>query len=95
MAGVRESNIRTRRRRKSFKIPTPVIYIFLVTVGLYFFLHSPVFNIKNINVTGNNFLATEKIISLSQLNTGQNIMKIEKDEIIKSISVHTLLNRSV
>lgn len=84
----RESSRRTRKRRKSFKIPTPVIYIFLVTVGLYFFIHSPVFNLKHINVTGNSLLDEEKIISLSQLNSGQNIMKIKKDEIIDLISVH-------
>jgi len=80
-----------KKRRKNFKIPTPVIYILLVAVGLYFFMHSPLFSIKNIKVTGNNLLEEEKILNLSQLASGQNIMKIKKEEIIKRISVHPLV----
>jgi len=85
MDGYRKSK---KKRRKNFKIPTPVIYILLVAVGLYFFIHSPVFGIKNIKVLGNNLLEEEKVLSLSQLTVGQNIMKIKKEEIIKRISVH-------
>jgi len=79
------------KSKNNFKIPTPVIYIFLVAVGLYFFIHSPFFTIKNINVTGNELLDTEKIISLSQVNIGQNLFKIEKEEIIDRISVHPFI----
>src|SRR5690554_5904576 len=88
MAKTKEIYRRNGKRRRSFKIPTPFIYALLITVAFYFFIHSPVFNIKHINVTGNNMLATEKILSLSQVNIGQNIMKIEKEEIIKMIAVH-------
>jgi len=82
---------KTKKRRKNFKIPTPVIYILLVAVGLYFFIHSPVFGLKNIKVTGNSLLEEDKILNLSQLTTGQNIMKIKKEEIIKKISVHPFI----
>ncbi|MGI6225458.1 MAG: cell division protein FtsQ/DivIB [Peptococcales bacterium] len=80
-----------RRNKKRYKFPTPIIYIFIVFVGLYFFIHSPVFNIKYINVTGHKLLAEDKILSLSQLSTDQNIMKIKKEEIIKKISLHPLI----
>jgi len=88
MANARESIGRTKKRRNNFKFKAPVVYLFLVAVGLYFFIHSPVFNIKYINVSGTNVLEEEYVLSLSQVRTGQNIMKIKKEEIIKRISVH-------
>lgn len=80
-----------KKNKNSIKLPTPVIYILLLAVGLYFFIHSPFFNIKDIKVSGNNLLETEKILSLSQVNTGQNLMEINSEEIIKRISVHPLV----
>ncbi|KJS83848.1 MAG: hypothetical protein JM58_12035 [Peptococcaceae bacterium BICA1-8] len=83
-----DSYRKVRKSKNNYKIPIPFIYIFLVAVGMYFFLHSPFFTIENINVTGNHLLDTEKILILSQVNTGQNLIKIDKKEIIKRISVH-------
>ncbi|KJS19253.1 MAG: hypothetical protein VR72_19770 [Clostridiaceae bacterium BRH_c20a] len=83
-----DSYRKVKKSKNNYKIPNPVIYIFLVAVGLYFFIHSPFFTIENINVTGNYLLDTEKILNLSQVNKGQNLIKIDKKEIIKRISVH-------
>jgi len=82
---------RRKKQKRSFKIPTPVIYILLVAVGLYFFIHSPFFNINNINITGNRLVPTEQILNLSQINPGENLMEIKKEEVIQKISVHPLI----
>lgn len=86
-----ESYRKARDRKKKGKFSTLFIYIFIIVVGLYFFLHSPLFSVKHIKVMGNNLLEEEKILSLSQLTTDQNIMKIKKEDIIKKISLHPFI----
>lgn len=86
-------NYRKKKRRKGrkFKIPTSIIYFLLVAVALYFFIHSPFFSIKNIKVEGNELLETEKILSLSQVKRGQNLLKIDIKEIGEKISLHPFI----
>ena len=48
----------------------------LIIGGVIFALVSPIFNIKEIQVTNNNQIATETIVSLSQLQVGQNLLLI-------------------
>jgi len=86
-----DSYRKRKKSKKGIKIPAPVIYLLLLAVGLYFFIHSPFFNIKNINVIGNNLLKENQILSLSQVCTGQNLMRINKEDIIEKISVHPLI----
>ncbi|MFZ7104956.1 MAG: cell division protein FtsQ/DivIB [Peptococcaceae bacterium] len=77
-----------RQPNRNFKIPTPVIYFLLTAVGLYFFIHSPFFAIKDIKVVGNRLLETEKIVNLSQVKTGQNLMELDKKDIGEKVAVH-------
>lgn len=60
------------------------ILFILIGCGIYFVL-SPFFNIKNIEITGNQRLTTEKIISLSQIQLDENIFKLIKNKIEKNI----------
>ncbi|MFZ5944144.1 MAG: cell division protein FtsQ/DivIB [Bacillota bacterium] len=82
---------RKKNNKKNVKIPTPVIYLLLLAVGLYFFIHSPFFALKKITVVGNSSLETEKILTLSQLKPGQNLMKINGDAVVERVSVHPLI----
>lgn len=54
--------------------------IFILIGGVTFFLLSPIFNIKNINVSGNSKISSEEILSLSQLRKDENIFKINKQD---------------
>ncbi|SMB96417.1 cell division protein FtsQ [Desulfonispora thiosulfatigenes DSM 11270] len=76
-----------KKKVKSFK----VVYFFLFIIGIYFFLHSPIFNIQNVEVIGNKNLTKQQVIKLSQVNQGDNLFKIEKNDIIKNISIHPLI----
>ena len=72
-----EERKRRQRREKQFRIVKLILKILLfvaIIVGVILFLFiSPVFNIKNINVQGNNKINTEQIESLSKLNLEENI----------------------
>ncbi len=73
-----------------------IFIIFLIAL----FLLSPVFNIKNIEVTENSKISTDTIISLLQVNDETNIFKlsyknisemIKKNAYIKSVKVNKIL----
>ena len=60
--------------------------ILVVVIGVTVFaMVSPIFNIKNINVTGNSKIDSEKIISLSGIEKGNNLFRINKTQISKQI----------
>ena len=61
--------------------------ILMLSLGIAFicFLLSPIFNIKEIVVTGNEKISTETIISLSQIQIEENIFKMMRKTIIKNI----------
>lgn len=63
------------KMRKQAKIVFGVIFFIIITI---LFLCSPIFDIKNIEVTGNSKLSSEKIISFSGLELHTNIFKFNK-----------------
>lgn len=63
-------------RFKKIKI---FLILILLIIAIIFVLSSSLFNIKSINVLNNNILSNEDIISLSNINIGQNIFKINKN----------------
>ena len=65
--------------------------LIIIIAGIIFALVSPIFNIKEINVSNNNQINTETIISLSQLNLGQNIFKFNKNKINKNIKTNAYI----
>ena len=66
-----------------------MITLFLLIIGGFVFaLVSPIFNIKEIQVSNNNQIATETIISLSQLQLGQNLFRFNKNKIEKEIKTN-------
>ncbi len=66
-------NTRSKNRRKT---RTAVVLMFISTsLGLVFALYSPVFNIKNIEVSGAAKLSREYIVNISEISLGNNIFK--------------------
>ena len=74
-----------RKRKKRKKIIKIITFIILVTGSVIFAITSPIFNIKAIEVIDNNQIEANTIISLSTLNTEQNIFKFFKRDVEKSI----------
>lgn len=78
-------NKKQKKKRKFFKIAKWTTLSLILLGGFIYFLLSPVFNIKYINVKSNNQIPAETIISLSNISINQNMFKFNKSNSIKSI----------
>lgn len=80
-----------RKKKKIKKILKLIILIALIAGGTCFALISPIFNIETIEVTGNNKIPSETIISLSQLENGQNIFRFNKNKTVEEIKTNAYI----
>jgi len=80
------------KKKKRIKLMLKFTALLIIIIaGIIFALVSPIFNIKEINVSNNNQINTETIISLSQLNLGQNILKFNKNKVNKNIKTNAYI----
>ena len=77
-----------RKKKKIKKIIKWTTLFLLIIGGIVFALVSPIFNIKEIYVNNNNQIATETIVSLSQLQVGQNLFRFNKNKVEKEIKTN-------
>ena len=70
------------KKKKAILKIVKVLTLIIVIIGVSIYVAlSPLFNIKEINVTGNSKLSKEEIISLSELKTDENTFKVSKKNI--------------
>lgn len=86
----KQRQILKKKKRIKLMLKFTVLLIIIIA-GIIFALVSPIFNIKEINVSNNNQINTETIISLSQLNLGQNIFKFNKNKVNKNIKTNAYI----
>lgn len=87
----KQQQIAIKRKKAILKIVKVLtLIIVLIGVGIYVAL-SPLFNIKEINVTGNSKLSKEEIISLSELKTGENTFKVSKKNIKNKVKANAYI----
>ncbi len=80
------------KKKKRIKLMLKFTALLIIIIaGIIFALVSPIFNIKEINVSNNNQINTETIISLSQLSLGQNIFKFNKNKVNKNIKTNAYI----
>ena len=77
-----------RKKKKIKRIIKWTTILLLIIGGITFALVSQIFNIKEIQVTNNNQIATETIVSLSQLQVGQNLFRFNKNKVEKEIKTN-------
>lgn len=77
-----------RRIKRIIKFTTLLL---IVIGGTVFALVSPIFNIENIEVTNNNQLTSDTVISLSEINLGQNIFKFNKKKVKGKIKTNAYI----
>lgn len=77
-----------RKKKKIKKIIKLITLLLLIVGGVIFALVSPIFDIKEIKVLNNEQIDTETIVSLSQLQIGQNLFRFNKSKIIKEIKTN-------
>ena len=93
-----EEEKRRQKRNRKIKIAVRIIVLIgILAGGVAFAMISPIFNIKTIQVTNQEQIASETIISLSEIKTGENIFrfrrsqvaeKIEENAYIKTAKIH-------
>ena len=81
----KQERIKAKKRKRIKRIIKWTTLLLIIGGGTAFALTSPIFNIKEIQVTQNNRVATETITSLSGLNTEMNIFRFLSSTIEKQI----------
>lgn len=81
---------------KNYKKAKLILKIFMVLVlfagVIIFLLTSPLFNIKNISVTGNDKVSNDQIISLSQIELETNIYKMVNSKVEENIKENAYID---
>ena len=80
-----KSKTKKEKTKKNFKIFKYVFLLSAILAAIICFMLSPVFNITEIKVEGNNRVLKEEIISLSQIIVGENIYKLNKNNVVNNI----------
>lgn len=84
-----------QKRLKTIKIVQAIIkWIILISLligSIIFVMMSPIFNIVNINVSGNSKITKEEIINLSKINIGDNIYKMNLTNSKKNIKSNSYI----
>lgn len=74
-----------KKDNKASKIIKYLSILFLIIIAILLFFMSPIFNIEEIRINGNNIITTNEYIELSNLKIGQNIYKTSKKQIKSNI----------
>ncbi len=80
-----QERIKKQKRKIIRRLTAVALLIILLIGGFIYFLLSPVFNIKNIDVINNNNISSQVIVNMSGINVNQNMFKISKREAKKAI----------
>lgn len=76
---------RKKRNKKIFFVLKTLLIVGMIAGGIAFAMISPIFNIKDIQVSNNERVSSETIISLSELKPEQNIFRFSKNSVSNKI----------
>lgn len=80
-----QEKIKIQKKRVIKILGAMILLVTLLIGGIVWFLLSPVFNIKSIEVTNNTHVSTQEITSASQIQINENIFKYSNKEIRQNI----------
>ncbi len=83
-----QEKIKQKKKKRIKRIIKWTTLICILVGGIAFALISPIFNIQEIQVVGNNIVQSDTIISLSELSKNQNIFKFIDLQIERKIEEH-------
>lgn len=82
-----------KKDNKASKIIKYLSILFLIIIAILLFFMSPIFNIEEIKINGNNIITTNEYIELSNLKIGQNIYKTSKKQIKSNIKKNAYVEK--
>ncbi len=88
----KQKEIAKRKRKKNLKVIKILMLLAIIIGGIIYAMLSPIFNIKNIIVTGNKKISSETIISLSGLNIDQNIFNFWSNDIEEAVKQNAYMD---
>ena len=88
-----ERDKKIKKKQFRLKILKYSALVILIIGVIVFAMVSPIFNITNITVTGNNKLTVDEVISLSRIENNENIFRISKNNVIKNIKQNAYVNK--
>ncbi len=90
-----KEEIKQKKREKRIKIIVKTsLLLVLITGGVTFAMISPIFNIKEIQVVGNEQVSKETIISLSELKTQENIFRFFGSKVVNKIKENAYIEKA-
>ena len=81
-----------KRRKLVFKIVKILMLIGIIIGGIIYALLSPIFNVKEILVTGNSKISSATIVSLSGISIDQNIFNFRTSQTVDSIKQNAYID---
>ena len=88
----KKQELQRKRRKFVFRIIKWLMLLGIIIGGIIFALLSPIFNIKEISVSGNAQISSQTIISLSSLTIDQNIFNFRISEIVDNIKENAYID---
>ncbi len=83
---------KNKSRKKVILIVKRTTFFCLICATIVFLMTSPIFNIRKIEVTGNDVISSETVVSLSKINENDNIFKNTKSKIINNIKTNAYID---
>ena len=83
-----------KKKKKKTSIISKIILLLFIIIGTAIFAFiSPIFNIKKIEVNGNDKIDSSTIISLSRIEKGKNLFQVSKKQVINEIKENPYINK--
>ena len=89
-----EERKKQKKKKRIKRIIKIVTLLFILAGGITFALVSPIFNIQEIQVSGNQLIAPDTIISLSGLSKSENIFKFINIQVEEKIEEHPYVEQA-
>lgn len=84
---------KNKKKRKKISIIPKIVVLFLLIIGIGVFAFiSPIFNIRKIEVNGNNKIDESTVVSLSGVSIGKNIFQVSKKQVLNNIKENSYIN---
>ena len=88
----KKSNNNQKKKKKGLVVLRLLLLIAIIIGVIIFAMVSPIFNIREVEIEGNNKIKSETIISLSGIQEGENIFRIRKKDITNKLKENTYIN---
>lgn len=88
----KKQELSKKKRKKIFRVIKILMLLGIIIGGVIYAMLSPIFNIKNITVTGNSKISSETIISLSGLSIDQNIFNFWSNDIKEAVKQNAYID---